>query len=222
MLKKIYYIAVILTGTATVIAAWMGFYYGYLKPKSPFEAKLTFGSPVLRKLDEQVSMTLGIATSNVGGDSGCVADMAMSIESNASKTRWVLMPTWFIEMKSYLRGLPGKEDIVKSIIGTFSPLSLPANSIQNYSVFFMPRAIEEPKLKPLSCEDLIPGDTYKIKLFIITTRDDCKISENDNWKLASEAQFVLQKEHLKSLKDGLAVIPLDVARDTLRDKFLKE
>ncbi|MEW6672006.1 MAG: hypothetical protein AB1427_09880 [Thermodesulfobacteriota bacterium] len=217
MLKTAYYIAVILTA----IAAWMGFIYGYWKPKSPFEAKLTFGSPVLKKLDEQVSVTLGIAMSNLGGHSGCVADMALSIESEASKTRWALMPTWFIEMKSYLRGIPGKEDIVRSINGTFSQLILPANSIQNYSVFFMPRAIEEPKIKPLSYDDLIPGDTYNIKLFMITTKDNCLISEHENWKFAGEAQFLIQNEHLKALNEGLAVIPLDVARDKARNRFIK-
>jgi len=221
MLKTIYYIAAIATGAATVIAAWVGFYYGYVKPKSPFEAKITFGSPVLKELDGMVSITLGIAASNVGGQSGCVADMALTIQSKASKTRWAFMPTWFIEMKSYLRGLPGKQDIVTSVNATFSPLSLPANTLQNYSVFFMPRAIEEPKLKPLSCDDLIPGDTYEIKLYMITTEDDCKISEHNNWELANEARFVMQQEHLKALKEGIAVIPLDIARDALRNKFLK-
>ena len=85
----------------------------------------------------------------------------------------------------------------------------------------MPRAIEEPRLKPLSCDDLIPGDTYEIKLYIVAAEDDCKVSENNKWELANEAQFVIQQEHFMALKDGLAVIPLDVARDALRNKFLK-
>lgn len=217
MLKILYYLAVI----ATAIAAWIGFYFGYVKPKSPFEPKVTFGSPVLKEVDGQVSITLGVLVSNVGGHPGCLADMAMSVQSEASKTRWAFMPTWFIDMRSYLRGLPEKQDIISSVNGTFSPLSLPANAMQSYSVFFMPRAIEDPKLEPLRSHNLIPGDTYELALYIISTKEDCKISEHNEWVLAGKAKFVLQQEHLKAFKAGLAVIPLDIERDVLRHKFIR-
>ena len=216
-LKYLYYLAVILTG----IAAWISFYFAYLKPQSPFNPKVTFGNPVLKQVDGLVTVTLGIVASNVGGHSGCVADMALSLQSKAAKTRWAFMPTWFIEMRTFLRGLPEKKDIIPCINSSFSPFSLPADTTERYSVFFMPRAIEDPHLNPLHCTDLIAGDTYEFKLYIIAIGDDCVINEYNNWVLASKAEFVLKEEQLKGLREGLVVIPLDIARDVLRDKFLK-
>ena len=168
MLKTLYYIAVILTG----IAAWMGFYYAYIKPKSPFNPKIAFGNPILKEIKAEeaekadnlglLSITLGISVSNVGGKPGCVTDMALSIISMTSKTRWSLMPVWFVDMKIFLRNIPGEQDIIPSVNNPFSSLVLPANKTQNYSVFFMPRIVETLKVTPLCTTNLTPDDTYLV------------------------------------------------------------
>ena len=112
-------------------------------------------------------------------------------------------------MKSFLRGLPTEKDITSSVNSPFSPIVLPPSTMQSYSVFFMPRAVEAPKIEPLCSANLISGDTYVMELSIVVAGGDCIIAKDTKWIPAGKAEFVLEKEHLEGLRNGLAVIPLD-------------
>lgn len=221
-LEDTYKVVVVIAAIATAIAAWVGFYYGYWKPKSPFEPKITFGAPVLRQVGGLVTITLGIVASNVGGQPGCIADMAVSVQSKIMRTRWTWAPVFFVDMKSYLQKLPEKQDITPSVNNPFSSVVLPASTSETYSVFFMPRTIESPKVEPLQSANLTVGDTYIIELFIVVATGDCAFTKDQKWISAAKSQFVLSQEQLEGFKEGLAVIPLDTVRDKLREKFLRQ
>src|SRR5258707_5615609 len=110
---------------ATAAAAWVTFYFTFFAPKSAFDPKVTFGSPVLKEdKDGQLDVTLVILVSNNGGQAGGIGDMGLHIQSRARKTRWALVPVSMVDIGSYLRGLGDKRDISSSFIAPFSSISL--------------------------------------------------------------------------------------------------
>jgi hypothetical protein len=210
-----------LAAIATAIVAWLTFYFTFFQPKTSFDPKVTFGSPILKEVNGQLSATLVILVSNAGGQAGGIGDMALHIQSKAAKTRWALTPVSLVDIGSYMRGFSEKREVSSSVTAPFSSILLPGNALGSYSVFFMPRAVKNPPLAPLKTADLISDDTYQVELEIVTTGPDGVVSAQGEWKRAAMSEFVLGQDQLVGLKSGLAVIPLDTIRDSLREKFLQ-
>ena len=208
---------------ATAVAAWITCYFVFIPRIRPFDPKVTFGSPVLKQVqDGLLDVNLVILVSNNGGQAGGIGDMGLHIQSKATKDRWALVPISMVGIGSYLNSLCQERDISSSVLAPFASILLSPASSGSYSVVFGPRPVKTLSNPLLTSSDLVKGETYEVELDIVTTGADGVVSTKDNWKPVARSQFALTQELLDKLKSGVAIIPVDTVRDSLRKKFLED
>lgn len=205
---------------ASAGAAWFGLYMTYAERTAPFKPTISFGTPVLKPVGEIVSVAFPLTFSNAGAQPGCIADIALRIQSKTAGTRWTLFPTFFLDVAAYLRGMPAKEEPLKAVEGPSTPIRLSGREAISKGVLFMPRPTRQPRGLPLRINDLLPGDSYDVEVFSIGTGPDCAVTAASSYVGLAKASFVLEAPQIDDLRQNRAVLPLDAVRDSLRESFL--
>jgi hypothetical protein len=190
-------------------------------PPKPFQPTVSLGSPMLHDRLGFLSIILSVPLTNNGDEPGCIADIALTLQSKTLKTQWSYFPAWKISMQRYLEANKNKQDPQQAFEGPVSPVELPGKNTREQVLLFVPRGPSTPKVQPLRAQDLSPGETYVLSVFLLAGNNKCETSTASKYEPLSSKEFVLEEHHIKDLKDGIAVFPVDVTSDSLRETFVR-
>jgi hypothetical protein len=202
--------------------AGLTFYWAYLKSPAPFEPMISLGNPILKDVSGILSIVMRVPITNNGGEAGCVADVALRVESKSARTQWSYFPAWQINLERYLRGVAVKEDPFLAVEAPVSPLPLPGKAAKDQVILFMPRPASAPKLEPLRAKDLVAGEAYLVSVFLVHAPSDCAVPQDAKYQVHGTREFVLTDDQIKEISRGTAVMPLDTSRDTSREQFIRK
>lgn len=218
----------IVAGTAVlaIIISVVTLYKTYYRPNpppppKPFQPTVSLGSPMLHDRLGFLSIILSVPLTNNGDEPGCISDIALTLQSKTLKTQWSYFPAWRISMQRYLEANKNKQDPSQAFEGPVSPVELPGKNTREQVLLFVPRGASSIKLQPLRAQNLSPGETYVLSVFLLPGNNKCETSSASKYELFSSKEFVLEEHHIKDLINGIAVFPVDVTSDSLRETFVR-
>ena len=216
---------VAITAVAAIIISLFTLYKTYYRPNpppppKPFQATVSLGSPMLHDRLGFLSIILSVPLTNNGDEPGCISDIALTLQSKTLRTQWSYFPAWKISMQRYLEANKNKQDPSQAFEGPLSPVELPGKGTREQVLLFVPRGASSLKLQPLRAQNLSPGETYVLSVFLLPGNTKCETSTGSKYELFTSKEFVLEKHHIDDLKNGFAIFPVDVTSDSLRETFV--
>jgi hypothetical protein len=213
----------LIAAIATVLAAFFAgltYYMAYHKSPKPFEPSVSTGTPVLRDTFGFLTIALSLPVTNNGETPGCISDIGLTLQSKTLKTKWHYFPAWQINMERYLKAPASKEDPFVAVEAPVSPIRLPGKSTHQQVILFLPRTPDTPKTDPLRVQDIKPGESYIVSVFLLKGDANCQTSNTSKYEQYTSTDFVLEASHIENLSKGVTVLPLDTVRDSLRKQFV--
>lgn len=204
----------------SMMFAGLTYYWSFHGPQTPFAPSVSAGTPLLRETNGVLSVVLSAEITNEGDVSGCIADLALRVESTTAKTRWHLFPAWRVDAERYLAAVSRQEDVFTATQGLISPVKLPGKSSHQHVLLFLPRSPKGTSFTPLGLSHLVAGEKYSFSIHALQGGSDCEFATGHKFESRSIAEFVLERHHLQHLEDGEAVAPLDSERDAARERFI--
>lgn len=217
----------IVAGTAVlaIIISFVTLYKTYYRPNpppppKPFQPSASLGNPMLHDRLGFLSIILSVPLTNNGDEPGCISDIGLTMQSKTLRTQWSYFPAWKINMQRYLEANKNRQDPLQAFEGPLPPIELPGKNTRDQVVLFVPRAASSLKLQPLRATDLSPGETYILSVFLLQGNNKCETSSTSKYEFFSSKEFMLEKHHIDDLKNGIAVFPVDIVSDSLRETFV--
>jgi len=183
-------------------------------------------SPLVRNLsgaNSPLTFALGMTLTNTGGRARCLWDVALRVKATRTETKWSYFPAFVLDYRQYIALMGQAKPFDSAIEQPYTPQVVPGRTAIGRSFLFLPRPPKDIPTHVLAARGLVPGERYALTLYSKESGERCEESSIPADYLPKiTLSFEFNADQIGTLKQGLGVVLVDVARDQSREAFIRK